>query len=260
MKRTSFLILLLLAFITLKAQLSTCVSNTTGGSASLTGGGHLAWSVGEPIIGTTNEPNVKLNQGILQTWPVAMKDLLVFLYLEGLFNGSTMNKARNGAGYQYEDSIVDKIAIELRKATNYASIAFSATDVPIDSNGMAGVKVPGINNGAYYLTVKHRNSIEITSSVPISLVGTTTLYGFDQPSKAYSGNLKLINGKYCIYCGDVNQDGAIDNLDLEAITNEAMSFSSGYIPTDLNGDGIIDALDLIMADNNAALLITAQRP
>ena len=29
-------------------------------------------------------------------------------------------------------------------------------------------------------------------------------------NKAYGNNLKLVNGKWCIYSGDVNQDGFID--------------------------------------------------
>jgi hypothetical protein len=260
MKRTLLILLLSLTFIYIKAQLSTCVSNASGGSASLSGGGHLAWSVGEPIIGTTYEPNVTLTQGILQTWPNAMKNILLTLYLEGLFNGVSMNKACNGAGYQYADSIVDKIAIELHNVSNYSLVAYSTSDVAVNANGQASIRIPGTHNGAYYLTVKHRNSIETTSSVPISLVGSTIAYQFVHPSKVYAGNVKLINGHYCIYSGDVNQDGVINTLDIDMIDNEALNFGKGYLPTDLNGDGLIDALDLILADNNAALLITTQRP
>jgi hypothetical protein len=82
--------------------------------------------------------------------------------------------------------------------------------------------------------------------------GSVSFNFTDMKTHAFGENLKLISGKYVIYSGDINQDGAIDGLDMISIDNEAAVFASGYIPEDINGDSVIDALDMILLDNNAA--------
>jgi hypothetical protein len=60
----------------------------------------------------------------------------------------------------------------------------------------------------------------------------------------------LKRGKYCIYSGDVNQDGLVDLSDLIAIDNDNANYVTGFAVTDINGDGLVDLSDLIIADNN----------
>ena len=260
MKKIYLIIPLLFACMYMQAQISPATSNATGGSATLPGGGYLAWSVGEPIIGTVNAPNVTITQGMLQTWPSAVKNLMLTLYLEGLFNGTNMNKARNAGAEQYADDIADKITIELHNASNYSSIVYSVPDVALSTSGQVNLNVPGSNYGSYYLTVKHRNSIETTTAAPVSFAGGSINYSFDRPSKAFGDNLKPINGKYCIYAGDVNQDGTVDEADLNSIDAAATDYYSGFLSTDVNGDGVVDALDLILTDNNAAAFVATKKP
>ena len=52
MKKFLLIVFLFYAFAALQAQVSPAANNSTGGSATLSNGGYLAWSVGEPIIGT----------------------------------------------------------------------------------------------------------------------------------------------------------------------------------------------------------------
>ena len=260
MKKNFILIPLCFAWVFMHAQVSPSVNNATGGSATLAGGGYLAWSVGEPIIGASNAPTVTITQGMLQTWPSALKNLMLTLYLEGLFNGTTMNKARNAETEQYSDNIADKITIELHNAISYSTIVYSTSDVPISTTGQVGLNVPGNNYGSYFITVKHRNSIETTTASPISFAGGNINYSFDTSSKAFGDNLKAINGKYCIYAGDVNQDGSVDESDLNSIGIAASDYYAGFLTMDVNGDGIVDALDLVMTDNNAAAFVAAKKP
>jgi endonuclease G len=70
----------------------------------------------------------------------------------------------------------------------------------------------------------------------------------------------LKDGKYCIYSGDVNQDGIIDSGDLRLIDNDYSSYLTGYLVTDLNGDNIVDSGDLAIADNNYSGYITSIVP
>jgi len=66
--------------------------------------------------------------------------------------------------------------------------------------------------------------------------------------------------KYCIYSGDVDQDGTVDLADGTLIDNDAFNFGSGYLQSDVNGDGLVDLSDAIYADNNAANFVIAVTP
>ena len=260
MKKIILIIPLLIFCILLQAQVGPTVNNSTGGSATLAGGGYLAWSVGEPIIGTAPAATATLTQGFLQSWPDAVKNLMLTLYLEGLFNGTNMNKANNADAEEYSGNIADKITIELHNASNYSSIVYTAPDVALSTDGQASLHVPSGNYGSYYLTVKHRNSIETTTAAPVSFAAGNIDYSFDSPSKAYGDNLKSLNGKYCIFAGDVNQDGIVDETDMISIDNESANLLTGFLITDVNGDGVVDAIDLIMTDNNAAAFVATKKP
>jgi hypothetical protein len=260
MKKLSLTFSLLIAITFLKAQVSPAANNSTGGSATLSNGGYLAWSVGESIIGTVSGTPATVTQGVLQTWPEAVKNLNLTLYLEGLFRGGSMAKAQNGSGDEFLGDVADKITVELHNAGAYSTIVYTASDIALSTTGQASLSIPGRNYGSYYVTVKHRNSLETTTAAPISFANSTIEYSFDVPSKAFGNNLKGVNENYCIYAGDVNGDGIINAADINSLYSAASVFSTGYITEDLNGDGIVDAMDLIMTDNNAANFIAVQKP
>ncbi|MBK7159720.1 MAG: hypothetical protein IPH77_14580 [Ignavibacteria bacterium] len=66
--------------------------------------------------------------------------------------------------------------------------------------------------------------------------------------------------KYCIYSGDVNQDGIIDASDLSEVDNDAFNSLSGYVRTDVTGDDFVDAEDVSIVDNNAYNSVSVIRP
>jgi hypothetical protein len=189
---------------------------------------------------------------------------LTSVMLQGLYNGGgTMRRVSNGTGPAYSDPLVaDMITIELHSVP-YSSIAFTVSDVKLSTTGTATINIPAANNGQYYITIKHRNHIEITTFALVSFNGSTINYSYDLPSKVFGGNLILMGGAgthYAIYGGDSNSDGVVDGLDLISIENGANSFSTGYLLIDLNGDGVVDALDLIMAENNALNFVSVIHP
>jgi FlaG/FlaF family flagellin (archaellin) len=233
--------------------LSTAGDYYTGASST------LSVTIGEPVVETYTSGSVILSTGFQQS--DLMKQLMLTLFLEGLWNGTGLNKAQNEAGDQYSGNTADKINIELHHATNYGTVVYSATGINLSTSGQAAVSVPGTNSGSYYLAVKHRNSIETVSALPLAFSGTSISYNFtDNASKAYGNNMKPLDGIYVIYSGDVNQNGIINQSDIDDIAASGLSFSEGYVLNDLNGDGTVDALDLILIDNNAALFISTVLP
>ena len=79
-------------------------------------------------------------------------------------------------------------------------------------------------------------------------------------SQVYGDNQKLISGYWCIYSGDVNNDGTVDLGDLGMIDNDSYNFTSGYVNTDVNGDGFVDLDDLAIADNNGLNFVSVVKP
>lgn len=114
----------------------------------------------------------------------------------------------------------------------------------------------------YYISLRHRNSIETWSTLPQSFTsGGAGNYDFTTSvNKAFGDNMIQKNGKYCIYSGDVNNDGIVDASDLSPIDNDAFNFISGYVVTDLSGDNFVDASDASIADNNASNFISKITP
>jgi hypothetical protein len=199
--------------------------------------------------------------GVL-TVTAATKTLnLSSIFLEGLYAGSgTMNKAQDESGDHFPGTTADQITVELHDATTYSTLVYSAINVNLSTSGTASVVIPASNSGSYYVTIKHRNSIETVSAVPVSFAGGTISYAFDAASAAFGNNLIQNGAYYLIYGGDVNQDGLVDSSDMIAVDNDVAAFVAGYVNTDANGDGLVDSSDMILIDNNAANFISSVTP
>lgn len=168
--------------------------------------------------------------------------------IEGRWNGSSMVK--------------DTVTVILRSAlTPYTVI--DADVVELNSNGYAIANFPDAASGIYYyIVVKNWNSIETWSSSAHTFSNGFPLdYDFTTSSgQAYGNNLKLKNGKYCIYSGDPSLDGNVDVTDIIMIFNDLSFFLSGYTNTDLDGDLFVDSADLLIAYNNAKNFVSKVRP
>ena len=70
----------------------------------------------------------------------------------------------------------------------------------------------------------------------------------------------MIDGKYTIYAGDVNQNGSIDTGDMTPINNDSFNFMGGYLNSDVNGDGTIDTGDMFNVNNNSLNFIGTVHP
>jgi PKD repeat protein len=184
-------------------------------------------------------------------------------FLQGLYNGSgTMRQAYDASGPHFGTGIADQVTVELHNALNYGTIANTFPNVNISTTG--NVVLDGINTittGSYYITIRHRNSIAITTASPVSIAGGTVNYDFStSSSQAFGNNLLNINGTYIIYSGDVNQDGHINAADMTVVDSEANIFKVGYENCDINGDAVVDFTDMVTAEPNILLGISALHP
>jgi len=189
------------------------------------------------------------------------KNLNLTLFLEGLFNGTTMNKAKNASGNQFPGSVADQIIVELHNSTSPYGIAGGPYTVDVNTDGTASVTVPGSLGASYYVVIKHRNSLKTWNSSPISFSGASISYNFSTGvGQAYGNNLKSVSGKYVIYGGDVNQDGFVDTSDFTPVDNDATNYVTGYYTTDVNGDGSVDTSDMTILDNNGSVYVGVIAP
>ena len=157
--------------------------------------------------------------------------------IQGLYNGDTM--------------VSDTITVELHNASSPYTIVDSRKGV-LNNAGVGAFNLPNSVDGIdYYLVIKHRNSIETWSGATHSFTSGSLSYDFTtSQNQAYGSNLIQKGAKWCIYSGDVNQDGLIDMSDLIAVDNDNAIYFGGNVKTDVNGDGIVDLNDLVLVHNN----------
>ncbi len=138
----------------------------------------------------------------------------------------------------------DTVIVYLREVNTPFTVIDSSVSIIDSLNFTAFFEFKNAPTGSYFIVIKHRNSLETWSkSGGILFTKYSSMnYNFTSAStQAYGDNLILKNGLWCLYSGDVNNDGIIDALDRMAAWNDRNK--SGYYSTDLNGDGVVDALD-----------------
>lgn len=167
--------------------------------------------------------------------------------IEGLYNGNEMT--------------VDTITVQLR-GSNFPYSLIDQTEIILDEAGNgSGRFYSALNATPYYIVVKHKNSIETWSASPQSFTANLLTYDFTSGSgKAFGNNLKLINGNWCIYSGDVNQDGFINFQDLNTVFTDNVNGVTGNSVTDLNGDLFTEINDVSKVFINSILGIERKRP
>lgn len=171
---------------------------------------------------------------------------------EGLYNIS-MNKLTRR----------DTVTIYLRNISFPFSIADSSKVILDSISFNASAIFRAAASGSYYIVVKHRNSIETWSKAGGMLYQIDSVMSYDftsSQSQAFGNNLIQKGTKFCMFSGDINQDGIIDLTDLSLADNDAYNFATGYLITDVNGDYFVDVADISIIDNNAFNVVTKITP
>lgn len=178
-----------------------------------------------------------------------VKTLNLGALLEGLYN-------------EISNSMVpDTVKVILRDAVSPYPVIDSVKGILNSSgNGLYNFQ-KAVNSTDYFIIVKHRNSIETWSAAGNRFTVNNLNYNFTlSENKAFGNNLKLKGNRYCIYSGDVNQDGSADAGDISLVENDLYLSLSGYNSSDLNGDYYTDAGDLSIVENNASQNVAAVTP
>ncbi|MFZ1321182.1 MAG: metallophosphoesterase [Ignavibacteria bacterium] len=233
-------------------------------------GGKSIYAFGTPIDGSLVRYNNNYGAMIINSY----EDSLVsefFSISNSRKDIFTLNKSTKslaltilpeGLYDQYLDVMTeDTVRVYLRNSVSPYTLIDSSVQL-IDENGNSNPVYNDVQNATeYYIVIKHRNSIETWSGTSEQFMINKMEYDFTMDStSAYGNNLVLKGSKYCIYSGDVNQDGIIDASDNTVIDNNSYNFVIGYESSDLNGDGITDLADLLICENNAFDIIVSISP
>ncbi len=218
-------------------------SSNSGGSWSYQGG---------TVNIATNEITLD-NIASFSRWSADSSGLpsAITLIMQGFYNIPTNNL-----------NMSDTVRIYLRNLSSPHSIVDSSKGIIDSLTFRYPFQFSNASTGTYYLQIKHRNSLETWSKIGvIYTMGNTINYDFTfAANQAYGNNMILKGTRYCIYSGDVNQDGSINVLDLGLVDNDAGNFVTGYVNTDVNGDRAVNALDLGITDNNAFNFVSKVTP
>jgi hypothetical protein len=239
----------------------TGVTINGNGTASVTLDFSAGATAGRLEVYGTNLCGVGAASGIdltLATRTLTLSSLL----LEGLYSGAgLMRQAWNETGPQYPAGVADHITVELHDATVYSTVVWSLPGVALSTAGTTTLNVPATYSGSYYITVRHRNSIETASAQPLSFAGSSISHSFGAPADVYGGNLRLsADGRHLIFGGDANQNGTVDTGDYSPVVNDASRYTRGYIYTDIDGDGSVDTGDYSIMVNNATRYVRTIHP
>ncbi|MCE1188712.1 MAG: hypothetical protein LWX56_06170 [Ignavibacteria bacterium] len=168
-------------------------------------------------------------------------------------SGFTLHLTALLQGFVTDSTMIPDTLTVILRGTADPYVQIASARVLVTAEGKGDFSFTGIQNGTpYYVCVSHRNSVYTWSAQPQEFTGNTLTYDFTTAaSQAYGDNQILVNTKYCIYSGDVNQDGNVDFTDMIAIDNDSYNYATGYLDTDVNGDLSVDFNDMIIIDNNS---------
>jgi hypothetical protein len=211
------------------------------------------------IMAADNGTDIQINN-------ISTKTLAVKVLLEGLYVGNSMMHEAMEFDVNTSDfipkwgtGIADTITVELYDVT-YGNRVAKFAGVNLHTNGL--LNIPTVNaslGSSYYITIFHRNSVPITTALPLSFSGTTISYDFTYPiDQAFGVGLApqkyLGDGFYGMYTGALDQisdpDYVIDVTDLNILEPMVNVGPFGYLDADLDGSGFVDVTDLNLLEPN----------
>lgn len=261
MKQSLMIVFLTCSVLFMQSQTISRSVIGSAGNVTSAGGIMLSNTVGEVFTQTLSNGNYKITQGFQQGEKTDSTMLYLLLYLEGYYAGNYyMQPTLNNQQQSISTTITDTITVELHPVSNPGIVATQVKTV-LYTNSNANCMIP-VDNGDYYIVIKHRNHLETWSAVPVSFTGTYTYHDFTwAANQAFGSNMKEIEpGYWAIYSGDINQDGAIDAFDYIILDPDVINGSSGYLYTDLTGDGTVDAFDYILLDSHVVQGVGVIKP
>ncbi len=213
---------------------------------------------GTAVLGSMYDPDTNLMDTILKR-----NNLLP---LSQPYNTPPWNYAGDELVNTLPNGVVDWILVELREGSNseetlQVKAAFLRNDgaiIDVSGEEVITFNTPSLT-GEYYIIIRHRNHLDIMSSIPIDPVNIT-LYNFVDPENIRGGASQLQElapAVYGLISGDIDGNGIITNNDFNTFINELGGVNE-YLQSDCNLDGTITIADFNLYQPNASKIGISQ--
>jgi hypothetical protein len=148
------------------------------------------------------------------------------------------------------NSIVDWVFVELRTGASgattvqatRAALLQSDGDI-VDADGVSPITFPSTPAGNYYITIRHRNHLSISSGIQ-SLSSASPAVNFT--NVAMTNAVERYPGIFTMRGGDANVDGSLDSTDSAQWEVENGNLDDYTKNGDFNLDGSVDAFDSVI--------------
>ena len=201
-------------------------------------------SDGCSCIGTTTVQAKLYPEGL---YDPATQELGMELNIQNLiptnqpFNTTPWNYAGTESVIAIPSNVVDWVLIIVRSSDNtilsQAAGFLTNNGTIVDVSGHEGIAIPNALN--QYISIHLRNHLAVLSKNPY-----TDVIDFTTSLSSVEGieQLKNIAGKYCLFVGDYDANGIINNEDYnEWIRNKAQL--GEYLPVDGDANGVVNNID-----------------
>jgi hypothetical protein len=163
-------------------------------------------------------------------------------------------------------TIAPTVTVELHSAVGAPYTVLESHSGTLSTAGVGTFNFTSVANGTtFYIVVKSVNTVETWSALPQSFTSGALSYSFTTGlAQAYgTGALVLHGAKYCIFSGDLDQNGIVTSADFTGVDNDNSLGGSGanfHYVNDLDGSGIVTSSDYTFIDNNNSLGVHRQVP
>jgi uncharacterized protein (TIGR02145 family) len=195
------------------------------------------------------------------------KTLIVRAFLEGYFDVTTglMRKTQDCTDGmnpfdRFPGETIDTLTVMLADTVPPWAFRYEAYGAGISADGsIVCSQIPGDLHGRFYIVIRHRQSIETWSSLPVSFAGSLITYDFTSSAgQSFGDNMRPMDSEsqvFALFCGDITgpaglPDGYVDIFDDVSVFNRSQTSDYGYFTEDLTGDGFMDIFDNVIVFNN----------
>ncbi len=199
-------------------------------------------------------------------------------FLEGPFNGTTMNTSVNSGGYlplaqpfnvspwNYmgtenvtvipNGNVVDWVLVEIRETAGGPAAALAGTVVArqagfilndgsiVEVDGTSEILVPTTFDDDIYVVIYHRNHVPMMSATAVPVVSDVYTYDFTtSQAQAYLSGQKQLTGAAAMFAADGDGNGFVNNFDLFFVWMAQVG-QQGYYGGDFDLNTFVQNFDL----------------
>ena len=177
------------------------------------------------------------------------------------FNIAPFNYAGAETVITFPSDTTDWVLVQLRDSEDISTIIgtkaalIKKDGLLMEVDGTPGISFPGIPDGEYHLAIFHRSHLAVLSGSTIQTDAPSSIYDFSISDVQAYGNdqLKQVGTVYCMFAGDLDQDGIINNQDFSK-WKQSDGINNVYNDADIDGDGNVDSADETLWKGNRSKL------